>query len=204
MTGPVEALKLAIDDLEGCLSRQEVVRGEGVAVVRCQGLRLVLDALNTQGSGEGENAIGAAELAVGQFAYRRIEKLMDAKAHTPDGDELAFLLAFLAQLVTDVEEYGARGDEDIERTVRASAPHIEAQGSGEAVGVTSLRSVDDGELCEDCPAVGYPDKTRCLSCPRRVAAPPVSMGGIQGSLRREDAPLAPGGDVDASRQSGEG
>lgn len=26
----------------------------------------------------------------------------------------------------------------------------------------------DGDLCSDCPPVGYPtDKTRCLPCPRR-------------------------------------
>ncbi len=56
----------------------------------------------------GENHIGAAELAVGQFVYRRIETLMDAKAGTPEGGELAYL----AELVGNVEEYGARGDEE--------------------------------------------------------------------------------------------
>lgn len=54
------------------------------------------------------NAIGAAELAVGQWVYRRIEKLMDAKVGTPQGEELSYL----AQVAAVVEEYGAQGDED--------------------------------------------------------------------------------------------
>ena len=58
--------------------------------------------------GARENHIGAAELAVGQFVYRRIEKLMDAKANTPAGHELAYL----AEMAAAVEEYGALGDED--------------------------------------------------------------------------------------------
>jgi hypothetical protein len=65
-------------------------------------------------SGDGmpqENAIGAAEREVGQFVYRRIEALMDAKAGTPEGAELTYL----AEIVSDVEEYGATGSEPQQR-----------------------------------------------------------------------------------------
>lgn len=57
-----------------------------------------------------KGAYGTAELAVGQFVYRRIEKLMDAKPGTPAANELRYL----THIVNDVEEYGAQGDEDRE------------------------------------------------------------------------------------------
>lgn len=32
------------------------------------------------------------------------------------------------------------------------------------------KAMQEPQLCEDCPPVGYPtDKTRCLPCPRRSA-----------------------------------
>lgn len=62
-------------------------------------------------AGAGANSIGAAELAVGQFIYRRIEKLMDAKAGTPEAAELSYLAA----IASDVEEYGATGDAEEQR-----------------------------------------------------------------------------------------
>jgi hypothetical protein len=60
---------------------------------------------------EGKNLVGAAEAQVGQFIYRRIETLMDAKAGTHGGAELTYLAA----IVGDVEEYGATGAEDYQR-----------------------------------------------------------------------------------------
>src|SRR6201999_2432860 len=60
-------------------------------------------------TGEGEaNQIGAAEIQVGQYVYRRIEKLMGAEADTADGRGLDYL----ADLVANVEKHGARGDEN--------------------------------------------------------------------------------------------
>lgn len=56
---------------------------------------------------EGKNLIGAAELEVGQFIYRRIEKLIGAKPDTPERRELTYL----DRIVSDVEEYGATGEE---------------------------------------------------------------------------------------------
>lgn len=44
----------------------------------------------------------AAEQRVGRYVYDRIEKLMDAKAGTPEGDELAMLAA----IVDEIEEWG--------------------------------------------------------------------------------------------------
>ena len=53
-----------------------------------------------------DNTIGAAERAVGQWVYRRIETLMNAKITTSIGNELVYLAA----IASDVEEYGATGD----------------------------------------------------------------------------------------------
>ena len=39
------AVERAIADVEAAISRQEVVEGEGIAVVRCQGVRIILSAL---------------------------------------------------------------------------------------------------------------------------------------------------------------
>lgn len=60
---------------------------------------------------ESHNTTGAAEREVGQFVYRRIEALMDATAGTPEADELSYL----AEIVSDVEEYGATGAEAHQR-----------------------------------------------------------------------------------------
>lgn len=49
----------------------------------------------------------SAEIAVGEFIYGRISELMNAKAGTPAGRELAYL----TELVEDVEEYGVSGDD---------------------------------------------------------------------------------------------
>lgn len=70
-----------------------------------------------------ENMVGAAEVEVGQFIYRRIEKLMDATPGTTEAAELTYL----ADLVASVEEYGALGDEDCAPVAPASKP--EAEGS---------------------------------------------------------------------------
>lgn len=54
--------------------------------------------------GEGRSVIvGGAEPEVERAVYERIEALMDAKAGTPEGHELAYL----ADLVNCVEEYGS-------------------------------------------------------------------------------------------------
>ena len=47
--------------------------------------------------------VGGAEPEVGRAVYERIEALMDAKAGTSEGAELAYL----ADLVSSVEEYGS-------------------------------------------------------------------------------------------------
>jgi len=49
-----------------------------------------------------ENLIGAAELEVGRYIYRRIEALMDAKPGTAEGAEFVYLAA----IAESVEEYG--------------------------------------------------------------------------------------------------
>jgi hypothetical protein len=77
---------------------------------------------------EPENTIGAAERAVGQFIYARIEKLMDAKVGTPEGAELKYL----AGIASDVEEYGATGEEDQERTPFTASASIRADGGVQA------------------------------------------------------------------------
>jgi hypothetical protein len=46
-------------------------------------------------------------LAVGRYVYARLEAIFDAKADTPQGRELQYLAAIIA----DVEEYGATGEE---------------------------------------------------------------------------------------------
>ena len=50
----------------------------------------------------GEDDVGAAEREVGRYVYRRIERLMDAKAGTPEAAELTYL----ARIAESVEEYG--------------------------------------------------------------------------------------------------
>lgn len=54
-----------------------------------------------------EDPESCAEREVGRYVYERVSSLMDAKAGTRDGEELTYL----AQLVTDVEEYGAKGSD---------------------------------------------------------------------------------------------
>ena len=54
-----------------------------------------------------DDAVGCAEREVGRFFYNRISALMDAELGTGDAIELAYL----AQIVSDVEEYGADGTE---------------------------------------------------------------------------------------------
>jgi hypothetical protein len=88
----------------------------------------------------GANHIGAAELTVGQFVYRRLEKLMDAKGDSPEGRELDYL----ADLVGNVEEYGARGDEDGEMFARHWSAPTPIRPQGEDEGVAT------GLICEDC------------------------------------------------------
>jgi hypothetical protein len=89
-----------------------------------------------------QNAIGAAELEVGQFVYRRIEKLMDAKADTPEGRELDFL----AELVSNVEEYGAQGDEGGEPWSDHHWAPTRSQGGGESISEEDIpRIVEDGK-----------------------------------------------------------
>lgn len=51
----------------------------------------------------GRDPVGAAEREVGRYVYMLIEARMDAKAGTAEGRELAYLAA----IVSDVEEYGA-------------------------------------------------------------------------------------------------
>jgi hypothetical protein len=67
----------------------------------------ILSALRPQPTapvGEGEEPAGCAEPEVGRAVYERIEKLIDAKPGTPEGDELSFL-AFLVESVEEVGGY---------------------------------------------------------------------------------------------------
>lgn len=64
-----------------------------------------------------EDAAGAAARQVGEFIYERISKLIDAKPGTPEEAELQYL----AIIVSYVEEYDARGDQDRE-PMRSPAP----------------------------------------------------------------------------------
>lgn len=62
-------------------------------------------------------AAGCAESEVGRAVYERIEKLIDAKPGTPEGDELSFL----AFLVESVEEVGGYDGPSASTPARAEA-----------------------------------------------------------------------------------
>jgi hypothetical protein len=59
-----------------------------------------------------EDPIGCAEREVGRWVYRRIEVLMDAKPGV--GTTEAQELGYLADVVVDVEEYGATGEHPVD------------------------------------------------------------------------------------------
>lgn len=123
------SLAEAVVSLKQSLARgDEIISGDwSGGSFKSKAVRIVLDALALGASPEGnsavadasrakeqsvreqENTIGAAERAVGIFFYERIEALMDAKPNTPEGEELVYL----ARIIEDVEEYGAKGSGDI-------------------------------------------------------------------------------------------
>ena len=68
----------------------------------------------------GPGDVGAAEREVGRYVYRRIEALMDARADTPEGAELTYLV----NIAASVEEYGedACAGQDLQAPTTLSGP----------------------------------------------------------------------------------
>ncbi len=118
--------KIDVAELRGAVARgwchpanasKEMDPDLAEAIVREVGPLLEQSQREVERLKEGQNAIGAAEREAGQFIYRRIEMLLDAKAGTPEGAELTYL----AEIVSDVEEYGATGAEAQQRAPFATA-----------------------------------------------------------------------------------
>lgn len=110
-----------------------------------------------------EDAVGAAELGVGRYVYRRIEALMNSKSGTPEAEELCYL----ASIAEHVEEYGDDkcGGDDLRPqglsagslTLRASSVSRavdggarEATGKLVKIGSMNVHGDDEDPVMRDC------------------------------------------------------
>lgn len=97
------------------------------------------------GGQQGEVA-GCAESEVGRAIYERIEKLIDAKPGTPEGDELSFL-AFLVESVEEVGGYDGP-------PASISAPTTPARAEAQNEGAAGERDAFEKWYCDDAATVG--------------------------------------------------
>lgn len=142
----------------------------------------------------------ACELAVGRYIYRRVEVLMDSKAETPANAELAYLAA----LVTDVEEYGATGEHGVEPPAPAlTTLPTEWRDISEALAAYDeyasrcpLKGPGAYRPTDKCPSCGALAKDNCgkeatasyhfLKRVRELVSPPAPTGRAEGWVNPDD------------------